>query len=524
MNWFVRGWILLLVACAVAAGVAAVDSAHAAGQYRIEQAPVEDVLTALKVDEVSADYIVLVDTSITMRKDGRYGRAVAAVDMFVRTLSPTDFLSLNTFDTVAHPVWSGPVGSDPSGIVARLPKKPDGDWTDIGAAMQQSLDDLERPGAADVAAVILITDGKLDPDPGTRSSNPYFSKTSPGWKTLRDRAAAVGAKHTVNAYGLGLTSGTDIALLREVFPSAKLPDLPQSQLAALFDRAKQQARRDTATNLLESDTGSVELSWQMPEGALDLSTGRADANLVITSSYTRIPVVVLDLSAASTGEMDVQLSELSTGVPLAPGETKVLPVSLGWTVTDEFRAGKAQVTSGITLEATGTVVSPWEQTMAEDLNLAFAPALTASVGTASGEREIGTSWTLIAAAAAGLLALLGILWLLMKPPPKPRLSGSYLLNGVQGSLSAKSNDGAVLIFGGREGKQPRVEVPGAAGDELVVEAVRPHRRAPVEMRVASCGSGVEVRAHNDDMWRLPRKDAVIEPRTEFRIGDNIIRF
>lgn len=250
--WVILAALLSMLLNPVAATAAAPD-----------QAPLSEVLDELNVDGLRADYVILVDTSSSM-EDGRlYGKVKSALRPLLAALSPQDHVSLLTFDTVPAVRYSGPAGRPGDRALGQLPERATGTATDIGAAVDAGIRELERVDAEQVGTLILVTDGEHRPPAGS----PYPADTGAGaWSKLAPRAKAVGTRHAVNSFALALRTDTDAGLLRLAFPRTAVAALPDDQIAAYFRGLRDQQAVLKARSLLAGDTAtvSVELSGKMP--------------------------------------------------------------------------------------------------------------------------------------------------------------------------------------------------------------------------------------------------------------------
>jgi hypothetical protein len=123
--------VSVAVALAVLVGFAPNASASADGPTR------QEIFQTLNVDEVPADYVVLVDTSGSMNDGGLYGDVRGTLATFFAGLTPADHLAVYTFDDFPTPRYLGPA-SNPGRALASLPPRPrppSSGNTDIGAAL-----------------------------------------------------------------------------------------------------------------------------------------------------------------------------------------------------------------------------------------------------------------------------------------------------------------------------------------------------------------------------------------------------
>ena len=214
--------LVVLLIAVLALGLGAPSSANAVTR--------EQVFTALKLDSVPADYIVLVDNSGSMRVSGLYARVRTALKPLIDALSPQDHVSLITFAGSPALRFTGRRGSDASKVMAQLPVQAFGRrGTDIGAALSAALSELERPDASDVGAVVLMTDGKHTPPAGSA----YPTTSGPSWEALGTRGREISRRHGISAYALALTDQSDADLLKRALSQAQVVDLPRDQLARI---------------------------------------------------------------------------------------------------------------------------------------------------------------------------------------------------------------------------------------------------------------------------------------------------
>lgn len=163
-------------------------------------------------------------------------------------LDSDDRVFLLTFDTKVTPRFRGVVGKKPTAVLAKLPRKASGKHTDIGAAIAAGLTELEKADTHRLAALILITDGKVDA-PGSTYSN----SRSAAWKALQGRAAALGTNHQVAAYAVALQASTDAGLLKQAFPQAS--EVGASQVGARFAQVGGDLVRLQAAQALKDELG-----------------------------------------------------------------------------------------------------------------------------------------------------------------------------------------------------------------------------------------------------------------------------
>ena len=114
------------------------------------------IAATLGIEDQATDYILIVDTSLSMQEEGRWGRARDALSGLADSLTPDDHVTLITFDDGAQTVFAGDAPSTNT-LLGDLPDEPTGTQTDIGAAIDEGVDALNRDGASEVAAFVLLT-------------------------------------------------------------------------------------------------------------------------------------------------------------------------------------------------------------------------------------------------------------------------------------------------------------------------------------------------------------------------------
>lgn len=411
-----------------------------------------DVYRALHLEQEPADYVILVDTSGSMTEDGRYDTVVSTLHPFLAGLTPKDHVALFTFDSRPEARYIGSAG-DPDAIIAHLPAGPDPSGsTDIGAALDSALTELERDDASPVASVVLLTDGKQEPPDSSR----YPADPAKGdWPQLHDRAGKVAAHHELAGYALPLGSGASGAdLLGAVVPHTAVlrPDSIQN-LGAYLARAGDRTRARQAGRLLAPDDGKgVTARWE--GGTADVTGGSAGGRITLTSQTGRLPLTVTGLHASLAGS-PVTVSGLPDRVVLQPGRSVSYQVTLHGTLPAGFLPYRTGKDEDARLRLSGTVGSPWAQPLAPDVALHVPGRVAVDADTVPLHAEVGSAAFLPGAAGAVvLLALLGWLW--WRRVNRPPMTGTLVVARVFGE---QLPDRVALA-----GRRPlRLDPPGAGG-------------------------------------------------------------
>jgi hypothetical protein len=403
-----------VLAGAVVAGAVVAGGPAAAGP----DVSREEIFARLGVDRVPADYVILVDTSGSMVEDNRYGAVRSTLLPFLAGLSESDRVALYTFDARPTLQYQGPAG-DPAAVVAQLPPGPTPDGpTDIGAALDAALREVERPDAAAVGTVVLVTDGTQDAPP----ASDYLSTGSPAWAGLADRARALTGR-TVNAYALPIGTADGANLLGQVFPRAIVLDpAAVTDLGGYLDQAKEATRLAKAGTELAGDVGKgVTVTWQIPD-RLDFTATSNVVRAELRSTTARVPLTVSGMAArSSSGSLSAQVA--TTEVTLAPGASAPVDVRLTW----KPEAGAVPIQQdrqeAAKFTLTGTVTSPWAAALEPAVPLRIPETLPDAAAATTGTATVGHRWVLPAVAGAVLLLLL-LLWLLAFLRRNPYMPGA----------------------------------------------------------------------------------------------------
>ncbi|MEU9573193.1 vWA domain-containing protein [Streptomyces massasporeus] len=421
-----------LVLTAVSALVSGTDPAAArasADPARAGSAPSRsEIYSELGLDKVPADYVVLVDVSGSMLDKGRYSSVRSALLPFLKGLSRQDYVALLTFGDKAETVYLGHP-SDPKGIIGKLPSQagPSSVRTDIGAALDRGLTELERPDAADVGSVVMFTDGKHEPPEGSR----YPQSEGPAWNALRDRAEKLDRSRELSAYSLPLAtdeSGT-AQLARAVPDTTELRPDSVENLAEYLGRAAERARARKAARLIAQDAGKGVTATLSPTGALHLGEGGVRATLTLTATTERVPLTVTGLRATLDGQ-PLTVTGLPRRVSLEPGTAQRFDVQ----VRGEPDAGPLPVRrtweEEVGLTVHGKVSTPWAATL-DDVAFKVPTAVNGPVKGLRLRAEVGSPVALpllIGVPVAALLTAL-LLWLRRN---RPVLSGVLVLSPALG--------------------------------------------------------------------------------------------
>lgn len=407
-----------------AALVAATSMIVASGAGPVQAAPStpDPVYAALGIDRVPSDYVLLVDVSASINA-AEYAAVKRGLTAFLAALAPDDQVTLVPFADTAS-ASTQPAGRSPGQLVAKLPAAADGRHTDIGAALEKSIEVLKRPGAPALATVVLLTDGEHDPPPGS----PYPFTEGYQWNQLTKAAKAL-PQQSVTAYAVPLAGRTGAHLLKKVFPAGRVLQTSSiDQLTAALEQPKAAARAAKARSVLAGDaTGGVRVTW--PGGAI--GAGHNELAVRLTSTMAHVPLTVDRLAVTSTNG-DLTVRTPGARVTLAAGASATVVLSVDWNAGPRRVAPLSTVQKDTDLTLTGEVSSPWADTMRRDLGMTnFKPVLTGgeSVRHLSAQRGSLARWI---GGAVLLLIVLGLLWWWRGRRLSPGLVGTLRVRSAAG--------------------------------------------------------------------------------------------
>ncbi|MFI1577822.1 VWA domain-containing protein [Embleya sp. NPDC020630] len=391
----------------------------------------ERLITALGADRERVNYVILVDTSASMQRTGRYATARSALTAFLARLSARDRVALVTFDGVATEHGNGlePV-TDPAAMAARLPpprpsEPADGSPaggappigaeppSDVHAALERALVVLRTSAPDSVDGVVLISDAARD-------------AVGPDLRKDFDRLGEEG--RAVSGFAVPLASDSSAGpALQRVLPNTRvLRDDPADPGVALT-QARTGLYLRHAARLVDADRDKgVRATWLVPppeqpdavdcrafrpvppDRRLDLSSGR-EMCLRLVAGTTRVPLQVTRLRVDGVGVVG-----LKDGAPLlAPGQPVYFSVNL---------AARTHRTDGMWADAghydararvVGEVHSPLAETIREQLPDARLAPRTDVAGDDllyRGDERVDLSWWPWLLAGLGTLAVAGVAW------------------------------------------------------------------------------------------------------------------
>ena len=391
----------------------------------------DEVVEALGLASEPADYVLLVDTSGSMKAGGRYEQVREQLRKLLTGLDSDDRLSLLTFDSTVVKRYRGDVGANPDAVLAHLPATASGDRTDIGAAIDGGLTQLESADTHRLAALILITDGLMDTVPTAK----YAKVDSASWKKLKSRAAGLEKSHDLAAYAVSLTTATDAGLLKKVVPQAT--EVSADEVGTRFAQVAGDLVQLQAAKALKDELAApITVALTGDLGAALANGTTVPLRLDISSPYQHVPVVLSHLSLQGADGLQLVVTGLPDLISVEPGATATATAQVGVT-------GSAG--SGSTVALSAKVSSPWSKVLERDLGLTFAPAVegTAIVPPA----PIGMPPTLLplAGGSAALVLAALLVFLVARMVTTPPMDGVL-------TFTRAGRDIAEIVLRGRRAK------------------------------------------------------------------------
>jgi hypothetical protein len=393
----------------------------------------DDMHKQLGIDDVPADYVLLVDVSGSMR-GSRYQTLKDGLRKFLAAVAPQDQVSLVTFAESAKVVWRGTAGRAPDTVVSKLPAEATGTSTDIGRALEQAVKILSRDGAPSIATVVLLTDGRHQP----RSGSPYPFERGYAWDQLRKEASTL-TKEVLSPLAIPLAGATGAHLLGKVFTGARvLRTTSIDRISRALDEPKRTVQAAKVRQLLASELpAGVAVEW--PAEATVLAAGESPLTITLRSTTRHIPMEIIGL-AVSSEHSGISATVTPAAVSVPPGGTATVTVVANWSLGPADWKPYTTVTVEGALSLSGSVSTPWADALAAD-GVSFTSDLRGQRSVLRGSAQNGRPGTWTAAAIALVLVVL-----LVRGVVRRRLNPI-----MQGILSAdvSGSPGAGMRLSGR---------------------------------------------------------------------------
>ncbi|MCW5968922.1 MAG: VWA domain-containing protein [Blastocatellales bacterium] len=325
-----------------------------------------------------ADFVIVIDRSGSVR---RFWQAIkAAVAEFVSAVPDGDYVSILAFDAAAvdlltpRRVDAASRGSFTEQI--RALADPRGAFTDLGAGVEYTLRELNRPQANRLQFVFFFTDFKHDPPSGSRWKS--RDCRTEDWAALRrQKERTFDARDgVVKIFALKLPLdaevGRDFGLFQCVFGDVEGVDVGDSAiLKDWFERKRAEIYREKIKIQIESEKNpGIDLALK-DEGY------RNRLSLVVASRCRTLDVEVESLSlAGGSAGGDLRFSPVRIDpFVLRPGENRTINVEVEDAAGGEFEIEQCRESAvAAQIEATA-VLAP-----ADEIRLLTEPRFSRKAG------------------------------------------------------------------------------------------------------------------------------------------------
>ena len=264
-----------------------------------EPTTVADLERTFDVGSIPSEFVVVIDTSGSMGEgpDPLYPKVQAFAGL-VDQLPNGSRLAVVTFDSVPTTLFEGNLDPSNREQAKTLPSKL-GDATDIGAALNNSVDRLDHPGAPEIQTVIFLTDGRPEPPAGSA----YTEVGNDAWKQTKAHAAAVEQRRpvAVRALGIGDAGKEGAELANQVYSRTEVVQLSGSQLGDYLTNEVAKARQRALAKAIQNQisAGQVEVKASPPS---DL-TGEVTVPVTLRST---LPDLGVDVDLERVSAVDFQ--------------------------------------------------------------------------------------------------------------------------------------------------------------------------------------------------------------------------
>ena len=461
----------------------------------------DDLFQIFNVNTIPADIIVVIDTSGSMSGGSNppYPAVLGAFAALVEALPAGDNLSVITFDVSPTLAFQGAVGGDRAAALSALPAVAEGLGTDIGAAIEASLQRLDRADASQVQLVIFLTDGEHEPGRGSS----YPTTAGAPWDQLRVAASEAADRRNVQVIGfsLGGLGAGGMDLLRGVYGNPLINAQPAEQLPEFFREAVRKTQLARLETEVSRDIDRGVTFGVKGDGPL-APTMEIDVPVRSNLEHLEATVIVESVKAFFDGTEPVEAEVVGASTfVLPPGGESTVTVRVetpvgepGFKVPAEVEQRKVQVV----IDAS---VSPEPARL---LTEAVSPALAESTSVAAaydytGSRPVG--WTIsqfltYLAFVALALFVLYLLWrrFLQVPP----LVGGFVVT-KDGKDDFIALDGKRMKLSGRLVPQARpaeIELFTRRGKprRVYAQVVVPPFKTVTGRRAETVPSETEIRA------------------------------
>ncbi|GAA1830868.1 hypothetical protein GCM10009682_56880 [Luedemannella flava] len=345
---FVRrvGAAALAIALATGTGLGAPAPAHADPGETSQQ----DIFESLEIGDVPIHFEVMVDTSATMFKGGRFAAVRKSLLALVSAMSPNDTINIRTFADSDGDCYNGSL-VNPQDMVSCLPASSEGDRSNMARPMLTAFRKM-RDENAPVSALIVMSD--ID-----RKSSANTDRKDPLWKTLKPASNVPGLR----VFGSTTGGVSSAGALRSVFSGVQTINITKTDQAKTFyGKLRTDLQVSRLKSVLKPDLAApVTLKWDHTLDNVDPSTGTASHMLTLQAKTTRVPIVLTDVTLERIeGDQTVTVGNLPDRIELTPDTPAYYYVQYEWPTRSWFRLSSETMAVHATFTLRATVSSPWD--------------------------------------------------------------------------------------------------------------------------------------------------------------------
>lgn len=305
---------------------------------RIEDFPAPALCARAGLDTVPASHLIILDTSGSMRPVWPAVRA--ALREFAGAIPDGDELDVRLFaggvGAYLPPTRATPdVRDEWKARMSELPS-PNGAHTDLGRASNAVIETIRAAPAEQLLFIFFLTDGKHDPQPGSRFGRSWDQ----AWQALEDQVRALTAARSIWVGIVRLSPEADHQFLTRVFPSAVVTDaIGQNALRNWFDNKGREVAVSKLRQLIDRELQQIAFVASTPDPVRLLSDRPIERELPFTTDRTILQTVLRAPSAhtlpdggsiairdsqyhvdsPSTGRLRVEIRDRSRRFWLPPG-------------------------------------------------------------------------------------------------------------------------------------------------------------------------------------------------------------
>ncbi len=421
-----------------------------------EPRTIDDLEKAFSIDDLRSDFVVVIDSSGSMADGSNplFPQVRNAYKSLVDALPIGNRLSVITFDSTPTVVFDAAISrKNQAAAQSALDRIVPAGGTDLGSAISNALNKLERADAAQLATLIFMTDGEQ------HAGGQYADVNGGGWRALTRRAGEFEksrpSRLAVRAIGLSDGGRRGAELVKSVFATSdtEIVQLPSDQLRAYLAAEAAKARRRSLIAAITDELRSHPIKATLTTDGTLTSNVKVKVTLRSSLEHLGVDVDLKRVVAVDNRQRSVRSSIVggSRTIHLPPAGSADFEVVVKPEVsTPDFfelppeRREEIDVTLRFSESAHAAPTELLEQTLRIDTDVAVTQPDTFTAG-----RTLGKSWfwfiTQILLSVLALLLAFYVWWRWIKLPP---LTGQLLLTSSNKDSSGVPLKGKKMVIDG----------------------------------------------------------------------------